>query len=74
MLTGPSSPALERFRLARAKREELSLARELRNVLSREEIVAVWNGLAASHLPACRNILRLNLAGEAAIESTSRGV
>ena len=38
MLFGESSPALERYRLARAKREEQKLAEDQRNLISRERV------------------------------------
>jgi hypothetical protein len=68
LLSGPTSPALERYRLARAQREELALARELREVLSIAEIDKVWDTLASSHLRACASIQRMNLAGAEAVQ------
>jgi len=49
LLTGPASPALEQFRRARARREELALARELNEVLPRDKTYGLL-GRFAGHI------------------------
>jgi len=68
LLTGPTSPALERYRLARAQREELLLQRELKEVRSLAEIHNIWNAFAGSFLRACTTIQQNNLAGVDAVQ------
>jgi hypothetical protein len=69
LMAGPTTPGLERYRLARAQREELSLARELRDVFSRAEVEAVMGPLMDAHRHASERIQRDNLAGVEAVQA-----
>ena len=74
LLTGPTSPALERYRCARAQREELTLARELQQVRSLEEVNTVFSSFANAIRHACGDIQRHNLAGPEAVASIRQAI
>jgi hypothetical protein len=74
LLAGGTSPALERYRIVRTKREELNLSRELGEVRSLAEIQGVWQPFTAALRQACERIQRLNLAGAEAVEAIRESV
>jgi hypothetical protein len=68
LMVGPGSPALERYRDIKAKREDLAHKRDLGQVRSLEEVATIWNQLAAALRQACETIQRQNLAGPEAVQ------
>jgi hypothetical protein len=68
LLVGPGSPALERYRAVKAKREQFAHERELRQWFSRAEVETVFNPFASNLKRACETIQRNNLAGTEAVE------
>ena len=68
LMVGPGSPALEKYRAIKAKREQFAHERELGQHRSLDEVATVYNQFSAALKQACETIQRQNLVGGEAVQ------